>query len=268
MTTGKNTILDFESARSYNRHAFLLNEGHAFSAYSQIDQNFERLAYVLSKGRDKNGKSYVSLIPFILLMRRQALNAFWSLCGYQSFEGWILLRPCLESALIIGKWIDDPETATIWRNREKDRDKYAREYSGKRLRSKSLLHSDLIQSVLSRINDDFMHANPKYYQRHTKVCERSAEIIEVNVDYFDDDANHEAHLLAFLNLVIFVQRSLSDLLASLLIDQTKVNVGFDSFQKAFSIRYNDFMNKNPNHAIVVKELGLWKYENASSSDSI
>lgn len=178
MADGKNTVLDYESARSYNRNVFLLNHSWAFHVYSQIDKNFDRLGYILSRGRDRNGNSHVSLIQFFLLMRRQAMNAFWALCSRQSFEAWVLLRPCLESALIVGKWIDDPAAAKVWENRKHDRESYKREYSGKRLRSRSLPHSDRIQSVLSQINDDFMHVNPDYYHRHIDVREGSSRNVE------------------------------------------------------------------------------------------
>jgi hypothetical protein len=34
----------------------------------------------------------------------------------------VLLRPGIEAALIIGKWVDDPRNAEIWKNCEKDTD--------------------------------------------------------------------------------------------------------------------------------------------------
>ena len=268
MADGKDTVLDYESARSYNRNVFLLNHGWTFAAYSQIDRNFYRLGYVLSQGRDRNRKSHVSFIPFFLLMRRQAMNAFWSLCSHQSFEAWVLLRPCLESALIVGKWTDDPGASEVWKNRASDRDTYRREYSGKRLRSESLRHSDLIQSVLSRINDDFMHANTEYYRRHLDVRERpDGETVELNVHFFDAELDHETHLLAFLHLLMVVQNSLSELLGALLVDQQPVDVGYNSFREAYRGRYESFLKDHPEQASVIQDLGLWPMIEGTSGTS-
>lgn len=256
MPSTKDPILDYEAARSYNRNAFLLNHSWAFRAYSEIDRTFDRLGYVLSQGRDHNRKSYVSLIPFFLLMRRQSMNAFWALCSHQSFEAWVLLRPCLESALIVGKWIDDPAAAVVWEKRAEDRETYRKEYSGKKLRSRSLPDSSSIQEVLSRINDDFMHANPDYYRRHIDSRERE-DIIALNIHYFDAVLDHEAHLFAFLHLVVVLQHSLSQMLAALLVDQSPVDVGYDAFRTAYSHRYDSFLRDHPEQADVVRTLGLW-----------
>lgn len=267
MADGKNTVLDYESARSYNRNVFLLNHSWSFRVYSQIDNNFYRLGYVLSKGRDRNGKSYVSLIPFFLLMRRQAMNAFWALCSHQSFEAWVLLRPCLESALIVGKWTDDPAAAKVWENRKQDRESYKREYSGKHLRSRSLPRSDRIQSVLSQINDDFMHANPDYYRRHADVRERSDRIVELNVHFFDTALDHETHLLAFAHLLMVLEKSLSELLAALIVDQDVVDVGYDSFRETHSRLYESFLEEHAEQAGIIATLGLWPLEQQAASNA-
>jgi hypothetical protein len=74
----------------------------------------------------------------------------------------VLLRPGIEAYLIIGKWIDDPATAEIWKNRRNDWKNYQKTYSGPALRSRSLPMSDQIQTILSIVNDDFVHANPDY----------------------------------------------------------------------------------------------------------
>lgn len=260
MTDGTNAVLDYESARSYNRNVFLLNHSWSFHVYSHMDKNFYRLGYVLSRGRDRNGKSHVSLIQFFLLMRRQAMNAFWALCSQQSFEAWVLLRPCLESALIVGKWTDDPATAKVWENRKQDRKSYQREYCGKRLRSRSLPHSDRIQSVLSQINDDFMHVNPDYYRRHADVREQPNRNVKLNIHYFDAALDHETHLLAFLHLLMVLEKSLSELLAALIVDQDAVDVGYDLFKETHGQRYQSFLERHPEQAGVIATLGLWPLE--------
>ena len=257
-------ILEFFSHASYNREVFLLNEGHAFRTYSQIHRNFDTLATVPSRDRDAQGKSLVSLIPLVLLMQRQGLFAFSALSRYQSFEAWVLLRPCIEAALIMGKWIDNPKNAEVWNNRLKNRKAYQKAYQAWRLVSKSLPRAKEIQAVLSRVNDDFMHLNERYYSRSLEVSDASGDLVNVEVHYFDrDGADHQAHVLAFLHLVLVVQDSVADLLASRFPDSQRVNVGLEVSEASFAARVREFLEAHPKRAPVLRELGLWQLDSVN-----
>ena len=99
-------------------------------------------------------------------MQRSARSAFDNLSAYQSCHAWIALRPFVEAALIMGKWVDDPQNATIWisRNAGKNaRKQYQDAYSGDSLRSQHLPGSDTIRQVLSRIGDEFLQTNLHFY---------------------------------------------------------------------------------------------------------
>src|ERR1700733_11616740 len=146
----EDTILHYRSALAYNREVFLIEHGELFKALSSIDDNFKVFLDALRTMRDPKGKSYVSLIPFALLIQRQSRAAFEALTAFQSYLAWVLLRPGIEALLIIGKWIDDPANAKIWQNRKEDRRGYQHAYSGKALTSSSLPSSDRIQRVLSK----------------------------------------------------------------------------------------------------------------------
>ena len=128
----------YEAALFANRRVFLLNHSWAYFAYHQLHETFTKLGDVLSKGRNESGKSYIGLLPFLLRMQRQGVNAFLSLSTLQSFQAWVLLRPCLEAALMAGKWVDEPANAIVWRNRETDRKTYRKTYERTALRSRSL----------------------------------------------------------------------------------------------------------------------------------
>ena len=101
----KSFVLELRSSRTYNQDIFLLNHSDAFFAYHRVNKNFDGLGLVLSTQRDRSGHSHVGLIPFWLLIQRQAMSAFWAMAGHQSFEGCVLLRPAVEASLIIGKWV-------------------------------------------------------------------------------------------------------------------------------------------------------------------
>lgn len=124
-------------------------------------------------------------------MQRQAVNAFLSLASQQSFQAWVLLRPCLESCL------NDPANAAIWSNKEEDWKTYNKTFQGKSLHSASLPRADEIQTVLKTINGDFLHTNPRYYDRHTDVVRVDDDNLVLQVQYFDDEREH---LCAYLRL--------------------------------------------------------------------
>jgi hypothetical protein len=156
-------ILEYRSRLAYNREIFLIEHGALVKAFGFIDENFMELIEFPRTMRDANKKSHVSLMPFLLLMQRQSRAAFESFAVYQAYQAWVLLRPGVEALLMVGKFLDDPKFADLWQNRKKDPDAYRKAVSGKKLRSVGLPASDKIQSVLSRINDDFVHANVDYY---------------------------------------------------------------------------------------------------------
>jgi uncharacterized protein YqjF (DUF2071 family) len=65
-------VLEFQSLRSYNREIFLIEHGDLVKTFVAIDINFDTLVQLPGTKRDHNGKSYVSLIPFVFLLQRQA----------------------------------------------------------------------------------------------------------------------------------------------------------------------------------------------------
>jgi hypothetical protein len=252
-----NEILRYRGAVEYNRTVFLLNQAWALNAFSKIDAGFSQLTKFLCSHRGHEGKSRVSFIPLMLLMQRQARSSFERLSSFQSYEAWVVLRPCLESALIVGKWTDDVAYAKIWDNRAIDRDTFRREYSGKKLRSKSLSRSDELQRVLSRINDDFIHANSAYYHRHTEVAPVDENNFGVRVNYFDSEIDNEAHILAWAHLLVVLQESVLALYTSIFGILPIVTMGLSSFEKAYELRARNLLNRSPEHETVLQELGLW-----------
>lgn len=251
-------LLAFRSHVLYNQSVSLLNEGYAFYAYHQIHLNFDNLIRVCSTVRDLKGHSMVSFGPFLLLMQRQGTAAYWSLASNQSYEAWVLARPMLEACLIIGKWIDDDANAEIWKRRETDRKAYREAYQGQKLESTSLPRSSELRSVLSRINDDFMHLNDRYYRRHTEVIPDSPDSVYIQVHYFDPDpVDHLAHVLAFLHLVLVAQDSIARLWLETFGEAGRAEVGLKTFEAEFAERVRQFLMTHPDRRPVLEELGLW-----------
>lgn len=251
-------ILHYRSALSYNREVFLIQHGALVKAFSTIDDNFASLIQPLATKRASNGHSHVSLAPFLLLLQRQARAAFELFSADQSYQGWVLARPGVECALIIGKWVDNPANARLWQNRYVNRSAYGKEYSGQALRSKSLVNSARIQSVLSKINDDFVHANPDYYVRHLLTGPRDPGYVNVVLNYFDDDPVQEAHVLAFLHLVLVIQQDLADLMGRLFGVPVILPNGIAEFERTFLPRVQALVARHSGAKEILEELGSWQ----------
>lgn len=249
-------ILHYRSALTYNREIFLIEHGEFVKVFSAIDDNFSALIELPRTMRDANGMSYVSLIPFVFLLQRQSRSAFEAFATYQSYQAWVLLRPGIEALLIVGKWVDDPTNAKIWQNRQQDRKDYQKTYTGHALRSNSLPSSDRIQSVLSKVNDDFVHANPDYYSRHLEMSSGDPGYVNFWLGYFDEDVLQEAHVLAFLHLLLVMQEALGSLFARLFGTSVTLKARLSSFQLRFDARITDLASKSEDAAATFQQLGL------------
>ncbi len=212
--------------------------------------------------RDSEGNSHVSPVPLLLLLRRQAHTAFDVLSADQSHQAWLLLRPGLEAALILGKRVDDPENATIWQNREKNRAAYRKVYTGKALQSASLPGSDRIQMVLSRINDRFVHANIDYYHRHLDVGPGTPGHVSVLLNYFEDDPLQLANVLAFLHLLLVVQDALLGLFNKLFATQASLPSPLKLFEDTFGERLGELTREKSEYSTVLTELGAYSLPDA------
>lgn len=252
----EDAILRYRSVLAYNREVFLIEHGELVKALSSIDDNFSVFLDVLRTTRDPDRKSYVGLIPFVLLVQRQSRAAFEALTAFQSYLAWVLFRPGIEALLIIGKWVDDSANAIIWQNRREDWRSYQNAYSGKALTSNSLPSSDRIQRVLSKVNDDFIHANPDYYSRHLQMGTGDPGYVNFWLDYFDNDVLQEAHSIAFLHLLLVMQDALASLLTNLFAVPVTLVSPLALFREKFATRMTETASKSEEAAAILDLLGL------------
>lgn len=257
MNINQHSFIDYRRTIAANREVFLLKYPNILLDFLKTDDYCSILTVSLTKRRLPTGKTLVSFVPLIGLLQRQLRNAFESFSAAQSYQGWVLLRPALESALIIGKWTDNKKYCDLWMNRDKNRKEYAREYSGSALESKSLPLSKEIRAVLSRINDDFMHLNEGYYMRHSSLNPINEEKFLYKIDYFDEDIVQDFHLHAFMHLSLVVLQSIAVLLDNEFKDGDEIPIDIDGFRKAYEGSIQKLVRKDPNHVRVLTELGLW-----------
>lgn len=249
-------ILEYRRVLNKNRQIFLFNFKEEFIAFDQTNNLFGDIVKVVTTTKAHNGHTYISLLPFLMIMQRQAMNAFEAMNVYQSYQSWILMRPSLEAALMMGKWIDDPENSKIWENREKDLKTYKKKYQGKALISKSLPDSKQIRNVLTIINNDFMHTNNRYYFRHTRISRVDEKTFQHVLHCTDEEVDHKAHLYAFLHLTGFLAQSVAKMFAAQFGDREELKY-LNCLQDHFKNRVLCFAEGSPEHIPVLTELGLW-----------
>jgi len=158
----------------------------------------------------------------------------------------------------MGKWVDDKANAELWSNRQKEPDRYRKAFSGKQLRSKSLPSSLEIQTILSRINDDFMHLNAAYYDRHTAALPIDKNSFLVQVEYFDDANDLQAHLFAFLRAVALCVDGVAGLFGKLFPSAEFAPPAIPRLESELAERVKVFATGHPDRIPVLKQLGFWK----------
>jgi hypothetical protein len=255
-------FLEYRSVLAYNRQVFLIEHGDLLKVFAAVDANFEILIELPRTRRDRQGNSHVSLVPLLLLLRRQTYTAFDVLSADQSYHAWLLLRPGIEAALIIGKWVDDPHNARIWQDRDKDPGAYQKTYTGKALRSVSLPGSERIQAVLRTINDRFVHANLDYYHRHLNVGPGDPGHVSVLLRYFEDDPLQVANTFAFLHLLLIVQEALLALFNGLFGAAESLPSPLVLFRDTFGKRIDNLARSSDEYRSVLSDLGDWKVKSA------
>jgi len=253
----RNQVLNYRANLSANREIFLLNFREELQAFSETNTHLHNISQVVSTTRTHRGDSLIGHIPLLMIMNRQMLNAFEAMAVFQSYQSWILLRPGLESALIMGKWIDSPKNADIWKNREKDKRTYQKVYSGKGLLSNSLPDCQAIRGVLIRVNDDFMHTNTRYYFRHTQISDVDASSILLKLQFNDEETVHKAHLYAFVHLTRFLVQSIGRMFAAEFGVRPELNADLGKVQNHFRQRVAALAQEQPHTTPVLTELGLW-----------
>jgi hypothetical protein len=247
----------YHSTQVRNREVFEKNFASDIAAFNALLSRLREAWARVGVTRDVSGHSQVGLLPFSNLLLRHVIFGFEHLSCYQSFLAWLTFRPGLEALLIIGKFVDDPANAKIWLEREIDPKAYRQAFWGNALESKSLPRSAELRRVLTRLNDEFMHPNPAFTYRDTTVKTDKAEHL-VEVQFFDVNADlHEAHLLAYLNLLDIIVVT-SDCLVTALCGPSETN---SPAQQTYETKEQNRATQLAKDAVakkIMQELGLWK----------
>lgn len=251
--------LDFFATVQRARDTFLLNYGQDFRRFESLANLLHGCWKEFGRTRDAQGRSHAGLLVLAQVLQRHAVLGFQALVSYQSFLTWLTFRPGLEAFLFIGKWVDDPRTASIWSDRATDRKTYRAVFEGDGLRSKSIREFGAFRSVLTRVSDAFLHPNPWFAYR-----DQSRGPGYVSMQYLETEpVLHEAHLLAFLNLLDRLYVASCELRQQVLgqpFVAEGVRVADAEGGRARAIAATDAEAK-----AILEDLGLWRFGDGASA---
>jgi len=252
-------LLEYDSRVLYNKEAFLLNYEKDFRSFIRLSSELQSAWNRIAGERDSEGRSHVGLLLLSGLLIRHCTFGFQQLACYQSFLCWLSFRPGLEGLLIIGKWVDDPKAARVWREREANPQAYRKLYSGGGLVSRSLPKSQDFRTVLGRLNDGFVHPNPQFAWGATTLRD-AGEKVEIGTQYFDTEPLlHEAHLLAFENLVDLIVISSIGLVNGLLGPPPTGTNPREAISETQRSRARSLAQKASAAKKIMEDLGLWQF---------
>jgi hypothetical protein len=256
-------ILRYHAALSAHRDRFLLEHGAELARFDSIDAQLPRFTLALGEDGLPGPRTTLRLAPFLHLMHRHARNAFESLMCRQSHQAWTIVRPFVEAPLIMGKWIDDPRNAVIWMSRKSGkaaRKDYRDAYTGDALRPESLPGCDVIRNLFLRLEDDFLLTSARHYSRALSFSPGAERLSDLPSAAAEDDADHRAHLCAFLHMAGFVVNATGRMLAAHFGDRPEFRFDTARLERelrpgACAIAAADDVHRN-----VLVHLGLWTHE--------
>jgi hypothetical protein len=256
------TLEQYRASLESSRTWFLEHHGAVVQSFQVLDDGFALLLTALQVGRDGNDKTHISLAPLLMILQRQSFVALDALSSMQAYQAWVLVRPGLECALFMGKWMDDVANYQVWYRRFEDPQLYRRTFSGKALQSNSLPRSSELQGALKGINDSFAHPNQDYYLRHIGMTELESGDIEFKLRFFDEDSFHRASVLSLLHLLIVTQDSIARMFAARFVnlDLEPAHFGLQGFEGQQRPAARKAAATGATEAYLIRDLGLWDLE--------
>lgn len=264
----ENEILQYRSVLALNREIFLLNYGQELQAFDDADKKLQKLIEVIARRESDQGESHVGLIPFMLILLRQSRAAFECLSRYQPYDTWIVFRPALEAALIVGKFLDDPANANlwanrkqIWANRRQNKQKYTKyqaEFENDGLIPKILPYGKEFRRLLSKINDEFMHMNLNYLAKSHRVHEIDSENAHIETQLTGGDSQeHKSFLFSFIHLHRLLISSLGQALGKKFSGEPDLNIDIRIIEKIWIPKIIKTLQQRPELGYIYHDYGLW-----------
>lgn len=194
-------FVEYESMSDHNLKASLLNIPEAVHMFVKIDEQLSEMVKYLNQLPEFTARdSFFFVGTFMLIAQRQMRNGFALLLRRMSYDGLLVLRPGLESAVYAYRLFREPALLDVWANRNE----YWKEFSQKFRWAdypEDIPFRDELKEEIDRLNDYWAHPSINYFS-NTVVIKGSQPL---RVHFFDhDDAEFHLVLLWCLRCCLHV----------------------------------------------------------------
>lgn len=189
------------------RETFLLNHKASFIAVAQSTTALMHMTEQVAQQSRHDVNLRDSLAVALSIMRRSACSAFEALAQHEAHVAWFSVRPTIEAALVMGKWMDHFPHFSLWaspRTTKQLRTAYNKHFSGPGLISTCLPHSHVLRSALSAINTLFSHWNVDHLKRTAELREEPGHPGHIFVRWGASNDMITPHAYAFVHILAVV----------------------------------------------------------------
>jgi len=187
--------LNYISISEYNFNISLLNIPETVSLFSKLDQQIQDISRHLNALPDLTAKdSFYFVATFLLIAQRQMRNAFSLFLRKMSYDGLLLFRVGLESAVFAYRIFKEPQLLEVWAQKNENWKEFSQKFRRCEFPGGMPFRAE-IRKQLDLLNNYWAHPNINYFSTAVLFKEK-----EIRVDFFDhDDQTFHLVLLSFLD---------------------------------------------------------------------
>lgn len=196
------------STGDYNFNISLLKQSDAVALFDDIDRHIHELHAHLNALPKLTSQDAMYLIGmFMIISVRQMRNAFFLFLRRMSYDGMLLFRIGLESAVFSYRISKDNQLAKVWALKDENWKMFSAEFRKKEF-PKDMPYKDDIRKQLDLLNNYWSHPNINYFSGSTEFPKKEEDEDrnkEIKVHFYDrKETNYLSILIWFLDNCIKV----------------------------------------------------------------
>jgi hypothetical protein len=232
------------SVSDYNFNISLLNKPDAVSLFDNMDQHIKHLHSHLNALPKLTSQDATYIIGiFMLISLRQMRNAFFLFLRRMSYDGMLLFRVGLESAVFAYRIFKNNELAKVWALKEENWKNFSEEFRRKQFPA-DIPFRDEIKDQLDLLNNYWSHPNINYFSTSTVFSdkEQQSNNREIKLHFFDHkEDDFQLNLFWFFDCsikIIAIYRKIFKEKFPILITSTeekyqKILINFEELKKKY-----------------------------------
>ena len=189
----------------YNFNVSLLKYPDAIETYDDIDKHFKELHAHLCALPNLTSKDATYVIGLLMLISlRQIRNAFYLFLRRMSYDGMLLFRVGLESAVFAFRIFKEPQLTNVWASKNENWKDFSKNFRRREFPD-DIPHRDQMKDILDSLNSYWAHPNIDYFSTSVVFPDKGekTEKKEIKLHFFDHDEKS-----FMLNITWFLDNSI------------------------------------------------------------